>query len=365
MQIKTITCHQVYNQGATLQEYALLYFLNTNGFEAKTIRYKPHYFSHHFNLLCIRENSKYNKPLLKQLYILAKLPRRLQILKQRKVFDQFAEKYIPSDSTIYTSNEELKADLPLADAYICGSDQIWNSLFENGKDAAFFLDFVPIEKLKISYAASFATETIPRYLKPFVREKVKRINQVSVRETSALTILKDLGINNAIQVLDPVFLLDSDHWVQFVTPFREPFILVYDFDCNPVMKEMALEYKSKNNVKIFTINQDIKYADKNFFTQGPETFLSLIKGADFIFTNSFHAVAFSFIFKKQFAVFDRNEKINTRMRDLVGMFNVKNVITEKIEIFELPYIDYLSIAEALNFEIQKSKNFLLEIRIQA
>ena len=361
MQIKTITCHEVYNHGASLQEYALLSFLNTNGFEAQTIHYKPGYLSNHFNLFSV-SNPKFNKPLIKQLYLLAKLPNRLKDLKRKKAFDVFAEKYIPTDTTKYISNQELKENLPVADAYICGSDQIWNSFFQNGKDPAFYLDFVPDDKLKISYAASFATETIAEDLKPFVKEKVSRINHISVRETSALKILNDLGISNAIQVLDPIFLLDKEHWMQFVFPIKEAFVFIYDFDSNPTLKKMALEYKSKHNVKIYTVNQNIDYADKNFYYEGPETFLSLMQHAQFVFTNSFHSVAFSLLFEKQFAVFDRNEKINTRMRDLLGLFGINNLITEPVDVEELHTIDYSIINRALASQVIKAKSFLLNIK---
>lgn len=364
MQIKTITCHQVYNHGASLQEYALLFYLNANGFDAMTIRYKPPYLSNHFNFLFLN-NPKFDKPVLKQLYLIAKLPGRLKSLKQKKIFDKFSEKYIPSDKIRYTSNEELKNNLPLADAYICGSDQIWNSIFENGKDPAFFLDFVPSEKLKISYAASFATDTIAEDLKSFVKEKVSRINLISVRETSALTILNDLGISNAIQVLDPVFLLEKEHWNKFISPLDdEPFIFVYDFEYNQILKKMALEFKAYNNVKIYTINKDIDYADRNFFLQGPETFLSLMRNADFVFTNSFHAVAFALIFEKQFAVYDRSETINSRMRDLLQLFDLQNLIKDKIDVELLSKIDYKKISNALNLQIVNSRNFLLDIKTQ-
>ena len=361
MKVKTITCHQVYNQGASLQEYALLRFLNDNGFQAEAIRYKPEYLSHHFSFFAVG-NAKYNLPIIRQLFLLAKLPGRLIDLKRKKAFDEFEKKYIPTNPVRYRSNDELKKNLPLADAYICGSDQIWNSYFKNGKDAAFYLDFVPIDKLKMSYAASFATETIAEDLNKFVAEKVMRIEHISVRETSALAILEDLGITNGTQVLDPVFLLNKTHWMQFITPLKENYIFVYDFDCNPILKKMALEYKRRNNVKIFTVNKNIDYADKNFYLDGPEMFLSLMHHAKFIFTNSFHSVAFSIIFEKQFAAFNRTEHINTRVRDLLELFQMKNLISADTDIDGLEKFEYSSIQQILEQQIEKSKKFLLEIK---
>ena len=360
MLIKTITCHKVYNYGATLQQYALLTFLNNSGAKAETINYTPDYLSGKFNFFTV-SNQKYKANKLDKItYLLAKMPSRILLLKRRKKFDIFEEKFIPTTVNNYKTNEDLKKNLPEANVFICGSDQIWNSYFQNGRDASFYLDFVPDDKLKIAYAASFATDTIKEDIKDFVKEKVQRINRISVRETSALKILNELGISNVTQVLDPVFLLDKKHWMQFIRPFPNDFILVYDFDSNPLVKEMALGYKSKYNVSIYTVNKNIDYADRNFYLEGPEIFLSLTCYAQFVFTNSFHAVAFSLIFEKEFAVFERNEPINNRMRDLLALFDLNYLLKTEKNCSANIDIDYNSIRKKMNSLIHTSKNFLID-----
>jgi len=360
MQIKTITCHEVYNHGASLQEYALLQFLNQNGFQAETLHYKPDYLSGHFNLKAV-SNPRFNLPIVKQLYLLIKLPTRLKSLKRKKAFDDFAKKYIPTDSTLYEKNEDLKNNLPQADAFICGSDQIWNSYFQNGKDPAFYLNFVPDNKKKISYAASFAIDKIEENLKQFVKENVARLDRIGVRETSGVEILKELGIEKAIQVLDPVFLLKKEHWISnFISPITDKYLFIYDFDSNPTVKNIALKLKKEKGLLIYTVNQNIDYADKNFYLEGPEKFLSLVYHSQFNLTNSFHAVAFSLIFEKQIAVINRTEKINTRMRDLLGLFDLnKRLISNEKEFDSLGNINYDEIKEAKNNHIKRSEEFLI------
>lgn len=331
MKIRTITCHEVYNHGASLQEYALLYYLNENGHEASAIHYKPFYLSQHLKLNVV-SNPKFDKIFIKQLYLLAKLPQRIINLKRKKAFDAFSYQYIPTDPVLYKNNQELKENLPDAEAFICGSDQIWNSYFENGKDPAFYLNFVPASKIKISYAASFATDDIEDFLKPFVKENVSNLNAVGVREISGVKILNDLGIQNVVQVMDPVFLLDEEHWrTNFVTIIRQKFIFVYDFDSNPLIEKIAKDYALKLGCKIFTVNKNVKYADQNFYYDGPKKFLSLMQSAQLVITNSFHSVAFSILFKKQFLVVNRTEKINTRMRDLLEILNLNEFIIHSYE----------------------------------
>ncbi len=358
--VLTITCHNVYNHGATLQEYALLQFLKNRGYDAATINYRPPFLSNHFKLTQV--NPKFEKNIvLKTAYLALKLPVRLLGLKRKKNFDAFEAKNIKVTHQVYTSNEELKANIPPADIYICGSDQIWNSFFENGKDPAFYLDFVPENKLKISYAASFAIDEIAEDLKPFVREMVGKIDHVSVREVSGLRIVENLGINNATRVLDPVFLLDPKYWSDtFVKPIKEKYIFIYDFDSNEGIRKMAQREAKKHNLKIFTVNKNIKYADSNFEMEAPDKFISLVYHAEFVITNSFHALAFSLIFNKKFFVVNRTDKINTRMRDMLELVGLSELLigSNDNKAFDEVKIDYKVVNEKLASERQKSAAFL-------
>lgn len=365
MKIKTITCHEVYNHGASLQEYALIEFLREAGHEAEAIHYKPPYLSGHFSLKAV-SNPRFDKPLLRSLYLLLKLPGRIRDLKRKKSFDLFSQKYIPTGRQLYRNNEELKRDLPEADAFICGSDQIWNTFFQNGRDPAFYLDFVPDEKLKISYAASFATEEVPEDLKPFIRKRVQRLDAISVRESSGVEILKGIGIDDATAVLDPVFLLPKDHWERFIRPVSGDFVFVYDFDSNPLIREIALYFKREKNYKIYTINKKIDYSDKNFYLESPEIFLSLSKNAKFTITNSFHAVAFSILFDKKFVVVNRTDKINTRMRDILSLFGLGDkLISSFSEFLAAKNSKEENIGGVVKDQIIKSKEFLLKALMQS
>lgn len=364
MKIKTITCHEVYNYGASLQEYALLKYLENLGHESETIHYKPPYLSKHFKLWNIPGNIENRFFLIKLAYLTLKLPKRLINLKRKKNFDKFSEKHIRSTKKLYRFNDELKADIPDADAYICGSDQIWNSYFENGWDASFYLDFVPDNKLKISYAASFAIDELVDDIKDFVKNKVSRINHVSVRESSGKRILEELGFDNVTQVLDPVFLLDKEEWNPLKkkdTSSNEQFIIVYDFDNDPLIKRMAEKLKKENGWKIYAFNELINYADKNFYLDGPDVFLALIAKAQCILANSFHAVAFSLIFHKNLAVFNRSDKINTRMRDMLKSVGLSEFLIENkemVENYKLNAIDYANVQVKLDGLIGRSKNYL-------
>ncbi len=360
MKINTITCHDVYNVGASLQAYALETYLGQCGHEVRIIDYKPEYLSGHYRLWGLN-NPKYNKPFLREAYCLAKLPKRLtnRFGKRKREFDKFTKRYLRLTERTYRSNEELKSDIPIADVYFAGSDQIWNTFFQNGKDPAFYLDFAPESSIKASYAASFATEDIADEWKPQIKKWMSGLNFVSVRESSGVRIAKELGVSNPIQVVDPVFLLRKDVWASIEKKLNidEPYIFLYDFDNNNELSRFTREFANKNGWKVYSFLSN-KDCDRCFKDEGPLAFLWLVHHAEFIVSNSFHATSFSLIFQKQFVVFNRKESINTRMRDLLCGLNLETRICDHGSIEKMQEIDYKSVQEMLDKQISESKQFI-------
>lgn len=361
MKIKTITCHDVYNSGASLQAYALMNYLQQKGNDVEIIDYKPEYLSKHYKLGAIT-NPKYEKNLiLKITYLILKFPERILALRNKKKYDLFKDNYLKITERRYISNEELKRNLPEADIYICGSDQIWNSKFDNGKDPAFYLDFVPKGKIKASYAASFATDSIDKELKEITKDRISKLDYVGVREISALDILDSLDIKNGVQVLDPVFLLDKFKWEKLTYEINnnEKYIFVYDFDGNELIREIAEKIAKNKKLKIYTVFKS-NYSDKVIKRMGPIDFISYIKNAEFVISNSFHGTAFSIIFEKQFAVVNRKEAINTRMRDLLSILKIENrLISENYNFNNLINdVDYKEVNKYLRERLEVSKTYL-------
>lgn len=363
MKIKTITCHNVYNTGASLQAYALIQYLKSLGHEVEIIDYIPDYLTH-YKLTGVA-NSAYNKPILKELYQLLKLPGRIKARygKRKKEFDNFTKKYLSLTPIHYSSYEELCANPPEADVVFAGSDQIWNTLFQNGKDPAFYLQFMPASCVRASYAASFATLEIADEWKGQVKNWLTEMDHISVRETTGLDILMDIGIDTGVQVMDPVFLLSKQEWEQMAEgeKISEKYIFLYDFDVREDIATYAKKIAVKNGWKVYSFLKN-PYADKCFQEEGPEMFLTLIKQSQMVISNSFHATAFSIIFEKEFVVFNRTENINTRMKDLLEnlglskqLINIKNSEPKDLN------IDYLAVSEKLRATVWMSKTFVSRV----
>ena len=364
MKIYTITCHDVYNCGASLQAYALQQYLTQLGHDVKIIDYKPPYLQHYqFGKV---GNHVYDKPLIKQLYLLAKLPGYIHSLKRKKIFDKFRSEYLKITEETYSNIEELRNNLPCADAYFAGSDQIWNTLFPNGKDEAFYLSFVPKSSIRASYAASFATEDIDIDYRSFVKQQLQNLDYISVREKSALKVLESLNLYGTL-VLDPVFLLAEQDWHEIAKQskinLRKPYILLYSFDSSIKTQALIQEISRKHGgIQIINIGPGNSKIGKHLFNAtGPKEFLNLILNAEFILSDSFHATAFAIIFKKRFCVLNRKEKINTRMQSLLQLSELSVRMVEVFSPALLDEIDYGVVNTRINYYKYQSYDYIAKV----
>ena len=96
-------------------------------------------------------------------------------------------------------------------------------------------------------------------------------------------------------------------------------------------------------------------ADRSFWNGGPIEFVQLVRGAEFVLSNSFHATAFSLIYRRPYLTVDRGMGINTRMQDLnrlAGLEQRKNADDP---------IDWEDVHRRLNTHIAASKGYLERI----
>ena len=328
MKIATITCHNVYNYGASLQAYALQRYLSQEGHDVEIIDYKPYYLNSRYNWRHIPAESRlypYKDYVGTQcIYFLLKNRKIYKTIGRKRKFDDFRQKFLTLTDNTYTSAEELRATPPQADLYIAGSDQIWNTACENGKDAAFYLDFGSDDTRRISYAASFAVSEIAPAYRAFVTKKLQRFDAISVREQTGVRIIRDLSVGRtAEQVEDPVFLLNRQSWEEIsadITP-QERYVLVYDFSNDPTIREHARQIARQLGARLYSLNDfaPLAYAERNISDAGPLEFLAWIKNAEFVISNSFHATAFSVLFHKPFLTYPLRGRTNhSRMRDFLN-----------------------------------------------
>lgn len=260
------------------------------------------------------------------------------------------------------------------DVFITGSDQIWNTYF--GYNPFYFLDFAQGVK-RISYAPSIGTTTIPEKYKKIVKEHLLKYKHIGVRELSAVSILSNLlNSSNVVNVLDPTFLLDATAWIKLSedanieTDLPEKFILCYLIGNNDNYMNQIDQVKKTlgiSNIVVIPAHEypDIYVQDAIIYKNaGPIEFINLLNKAQFICSDSFHALAISINLSKEFIAFlrfndgDLNSQ-NSRIYDLLNHYKLKDRLYSKDEHSWGSRIDYLPIQEILNKDRISSNNFLI------
>ena len=371
MKICTLTTYDVYNYGASLQAYALQTYLTQQGHDVEIIRYQPEYLSRKYDYRWVNPESKMSSwAVTRCAYRIAKYIQRQTTLGRKRMFDCFNHQALRETVQKYQTFEELCQHPPQADVYICGSDQIWNVFYDAGRDPAYYLEFAPKGTKKASYAASFSYLHIDEVNKQRIAKSLKTFDAVSVREYHGLEILKSMDVKGT-WVLDPVFLLSVQHWHEFAKGSKsqtsnEPYLLVYDFEGNKLLKECAKEYARKHGLKIYAITDTYPqlYADRNYSKAGPVEFVKLIEGCEAFMSNSFHGTAFSILFHKPLFVFERHRHaVNSRMESLLTLFEMKDRIVIDKRSLNAQEIDWKKVEDIRQRELVKSVSFLHDLCI--
>ncbi len=300
--------------------------------------------------------------------------------KRNYAFKKFRNKYLnfecANDSkkvNVYCRYEELALLSEKYDAFVCGSDQIWNPTFYNRNHPAYFLRFAG-DKKRIAYAPSIGLSELPnQYIDTFVTY-VKDFDYVSVREKRGSEIIKELCDIDAKVVLDPTLLIGRNYWQsllepQYKTPFRK-YIFCYIFSNTKAVSDYLKMVQENTGLPIVYVNvSNLSYESliacckKN---AGPIDFLQLIKNAEFILTDSFHGTAFSLLFNKDFYVFERKRTDETidmfsRIKSVLSYAGLEDRIVSINESFiKKEVIDYAPVNEIFEVLCKDSEAFLNE-----
>lgn len=320
MKCAILTFYFAHNYGAVWQSYALKDYLQSKGSEVKIVEFIPERVKRVYSL------NPFSFPFHTRYFIqqLIGVPKRL---KQYSLFEGFIRKELGCKRR-WADNRYLE-QLMDSDVLICGSDQVWNNDI-TGNISDYYFDTGNLTGKKISYAASFGKSKLDDYQIECIRKYLDLFAQVSIREEDGKQEILDNSSQNPAIVADPVFLLEKRKWEMLadMVPSRsDNYILFYSLrDDNELVKKTEA-FAKQVGLKIVVIHptcyrQSIK--GEQLYNVGPYEFLSLIKGAKVVSTNSFHATAFSMIFEKMLLKVPDKWK-NSRIDHLLSMVNVDDI----------------------------------------
>lgn len=367
MKVLIITWLKYNNYGTLLQSYALQKKIKMLGYDVKTL--DDHGVG--FDLLDKKMNKfqiimKLCLSIIKYPFTKKKKNIAAEPHKQIDTFDEFKNKYIDIEYNLddkrYLNNHYQ--------AFVTGSDQIWSPL-ETIFSKHYYLDFVDEHNSKISYAPSMGQSVCSEEIKAIIKPLLKDFEYISVRENQGKQILSELTDKEIKVVLDPTLLLSKDDWSEIVPNkiIKNKYFFTYFVGNNAWYSDYLEKNENIKKMKIFSLDNDFNlYLNGKVFKKNisPEEFLSLIKYAEYVVTDSFHGTIFSIIFEKDFVClkrFEDNAKNNQNSRlynllkivDLEERFVGRDVLTDLFN----KKIDYGLVNKRLKNEISKSEEYLI------
>ncbi len=359
----TITFHASHNYGSVLQSYALQQTAYSLGYQNEIINLRTDRQKDLYTVFTKRRGLKY---LLKNAsHLLYYRP--LKTKYER--FEEFIKDKLVCTDKEYKTLDELKAESFDYDAYIAGSDQIWNPVPADF-DWSYYLPFVN-GKRKIAYAPSFgqlaSTGDDNTILK--IGEYVKDFDFLSVRDTKAAENIKKITQRNSEVVLDPTLLLKREEWEKLLPENRTvkgKYIFFYtlfaDTEILKMVKMLSGKLKLPVVVSNFSNQYDVFTSYKKIFYAGPLEFLDLVRNAEFVITSSFHGTVFSLLFNKPFFAIrgDKDARISELLKT-VGLedrsVNIENIEKKAEAAFN---IDFSEAEISLKEKRESSIGFLKE-----
>lgn len=248
------------------------------------------------------------------------------------------------------------------DAFVVGSDQLWNPGLSRPYGHSYFLSFVAPDRKRVAYGTSFGKgnhKITPRY-KERSRLEFSKFDALSVRDDFSKRLLKEDYGRDSVKVLDPALLCDPKEYWELSKRAEEPscvagkmpslseggYVFAYLLDPNENTKDQLAELaKATGKPVVVAIDLAPKLIEKNrsLFERSwndnvfvldiptPEQWLYAIAHSDGVVTDSFHGTLFSHVFQKDFVAFPNAKRGKDRFSDALGVLGLLDRIGPRLE----------------------------------
>jgi hypothetical protein len=373
MNVGILTFHFSDNYGAALQAYALRRWFAEHGHQASFIDYRPAHIEHGGRLSLPTSPAKI-KANLKVVYLALSsfANRHFGSQSQKEKFIRFRKQFLGVVNSLEEQDNDAALDAAQSfDLIVAGSDQIWSPSQHFGFDPNYFLAFASeFRARKVSYAASFGRDRISSAEEAQLPKLLKNLDAISVRETSGVALVEQaLGYQTA-NVPDPT-LLHSDYseLTSSQVPAQEgAYVFCYALRSPDNIRQTADFVSKRLDCAILSAhNPHRRWVEigKTVYPD-PAEWVSLLKNARFVVTNSFHGTVFSLLFKKPFVVAGlTGDKVaaNARAINLLRAVGLEDRLTTSyteasIEKLMSREIDWVAVDERLVTLRQAGDQFL-------
>lgn len=293
--------------------------------------------------------------------------------KKNALFLKFDE-HIPYSKEVYTLEDVREGKLSDYDMVLVGSDQVWNAPRVGCLDV-YMCDFLHQKRRGLSYAASFAIDTIPENLKDDYTKYIQNMKTLLVREARGVELCRQLGRDDARHVVDPTLLLEGKDYEDLTTRptalvGEGDYVLVYSLTSSVKIYREASKLARRNNCKMVMLKRvpcpplASSFKDAiDLLEVGPSEFISLIKYAKCVVTGSYHALMFSLLMHTNFYIYmDDASAENSRLLSSLAMFGLEKQLHYETSSLPktLPQIDFTKVDPILKEKREESLALLKE-----
>lgn len=341
------------NYGTSLQSYSLVYKVQQLGY--------PTIFLNKVGVL----------RSIQQLFSFIRSRKQETLTSRQRNFQRFWDLY--PMRMYYTILSPLQMGNAV-DVYITGSDQIWNTYFS--WDPFYYLYFAGKSK-RIAYASSLGADSINPKYRSKMRRYLRQFSHISLREQSSVPLLnQELGRSDVCCMPDPTFLLSNSDWKQICNGAcvssisGEPYILVYMIGANPIYGEMVKDIRIQTGISRIVVIPSAESSPMQIegalivSDAGPKEFVSLIKNASIVCTDSFHATALSINFSIPFSVGKRFKDAevrsqNSRLYDLLAHYGLSHRLYEG-QVFNWLNEDWERVQRVVKNDRETAETYLID-----
>lgn len=333
------------NYGGTLQCLALYKTLKKMGYEdIEIINYIPkNFYSLKSKFLAgigltknINSNIRSLNSIVHKSFIKFK-----NVDKLIKKFEDFRQTNMKISEIV--TKEQFENKLTKYDAILVGSDQVWSVQegLTEAREIYYLMNCKEYKNKRISYAACSGVNKYFEADKEQLKKALNDFDYISVRNNHTFSLVKEIIGKEVMITSDPTILYDFKPYIKNLN--KEKYILVYILgsEINGGHEQVIKKVKEKyGQIKIVSIGipfagsgrlQFYDWADENIFDASPEDWISYIKNAEFVYTDSYHGVIFSMKFNKPFLSYYSEKARASRFIDLASRYEVQDYIVESVE----------------------------------
>ena len=248
------------------------------------------------------------------------------------------------------------------EGFVCGSDTIFCINEFKGFVEGYYANFDCMRGRSVSYAASFGDPTFTEVDYLTLNKRLQNFKALGIREFDMLPYVKEHVKVRAERTIDPTLLADSSLYDTIIAEpqMQEKYILLYSRRYNREMEQYAEKISHDTGLPIVEISIRATNVEKGHimrYDAGVEEFLSLVKNAECVITNSFHGVIFAVQLRTPFYCFSR-EQGDTKIGAILDLFGLNDRIMVNGNEQIPSYINFDNVHERIAEARKPAKEYL-------